>query len=100
MKRCWHRQVVAPATLGQERFDLGAIVIAPLACFVLDPGVFRDGDWGTAILPNFPPGIYVAAAAAMGSYCISRFWRHAPVVAHAAAAGGQLCGAIVALVVG
>ena len=100
MKNFWLRQVVGRATPVQERFDAGAIVVAPLACWAIDPGVLRDGHWGAAILSDFRIGVYAAAIAAMISYFISRYWQRAPAVVRAVSAAGQLSGGIAALLLG
>lgn len=99
MTAFWRRQLATSTTSAQGWFDLMAIMVLPLACFSLDRGLFRDGDWGPGMFSAFRPTVYASALVAMGSYLVSLIWRNAPEFGRAVATAGQLSGGIVVLIV-
>lgn len=83
----------------QDRFDIATVVVIPVLCFVLDPGILRDGAWGPALLSPLQSAVYVCAIVSIGSFGLSHLLSTASNVTRALVGMGQLCGSAAACLV-
>lgn len=99
-KGFWRRQFAAEPTPAQDRFDLWFGVALPVACFVLDPAIFRTGILGRGVLEDYRLFAYIVSALEIGMLlCWYTFRRDLGTFA-APFAGVFLAGAMFSTVIG
>ncbi len=96
----WKRQFAADPTAAQDRFDLWFGVALPVACFVLDPAIFKGGILGRGLLEAYRLFAYMVSALEIGMFlCWFTFRRDLAEFA-APFAGVLVAGAIFSMVIG
>jgi hypothetical protein len=97
----WARQFGTHRTKGQDTFDVIFGLVLPIACFLVDPIVFKSASvFGPPLLEDYQLIAYVVSAVEMGTFLV---WRTFPKLARTFApafAGIFLAGAFFSTVVG
>ncbi len=98
------RQFLPPVTRAQNVFDVLFGIVAPILCFVFDPGVLRPEGFGLAFGPalfaDYAAFVYIASALEILLLAVWLFWgRHLRTATHLT--GGMLMtGAILSGLIG
>jgi hypothetical protein len=96
----WRRQFAADATTAQDRFDLWFGVALPVACFVLDPVIFKGWLLHRGLLEEYRLFAYMVSALQIGMLlCWFTFRRDLETFA-APFAGIFVAGAVFSTVIG
>jgi hypothetical protein len=93
------RQSDRSPTPGQLKFDIAFGFVLPLACFVLDPFVFKTLNGGGGMLERFQTFAYVLTALEMLTLCLwlvarGRLGEWAPAAGGVLLAGALFCSAV------
>jgi hypothetical protein len=96
----WRRQIFGPRTVGRTVFDVAFGLLAPIFCFVADPGVMFAGRFSLGLQRTAPLFVLAVAALSMLALVVLLLFGRRPGALDSVLAGVLLAGAAVAFLVG
>ena len=98
------RQSRPPTTTGQTVFDVLFGVLAPILCFVFDPGILKSGGFGfgqrAGIFPDYQGFVYLVSGIEILLLIVWLAWGRRLQPAHSLAGGALMAGAIFSGLIG